>query len=113
MSEQSEIQGGLCPVCGSLLAEGAQFCGACGSYVPSQMRPYDAPTTPEGLPSDAVSPTLPGIPGLTIETGVHCMSCGAANIPGVDFCAACGAALADEPTGAPWHPEPGRNGHQP
>ncbi|HEU5347158.1 MAG TPA: zinc ribbon domain-containing protein [Ktedonobacterales bacterium] len=113
MSERPDVQGGLCPVCGSPLTEGAQFCGACGCHVPSPHHPYDAPTTPEGLPSDAVSPTVPGIPGLSIETGVRCMSCGTANILDADQCVACGASLADEPTELQWHSEPGRNGHQP
>lgn len=115
MSEGHDNQRGLCPVCGSPLAEGAQFCGACGSHVPTPLNPYDAPTTPDGVPfeSASVAPTVPGISGLAVETGVRCMTCGATNIVGAEVCAACGASLLDEVTRPPSHSQPGRNGNQP
>lgn len=113
MSERPEVQGELCPVCGSPLSVGAQFCGACGSHVASPLVPSDAPTTPDGLPSELIPPTVPGISSLAVESGVICQTCGAANIPGVEQCVACGASMQDEPTDLRWLTEPGRNGHQP
>jgi hypothetical protein len=113
MSEVPDVQRGLCPVCGSPLTEGAQFCGACGSHVPSQFNPYDAPTTPEGRPFESISQTVPGIAGFAIETGARCMTCGAMNVPGVEYGVVCGASLLDETTGSLWPSEPGRNGNQP
>jgi len=112
MNERPEVQRGLCPVCGSPLAEGAQFCGACGSHVPSPLNPYDAPTTPDGTPSETISPTMPGLSGIVIETGYPCAACGAINIPGLERCAICGAPLLDEATDSRWPSEPGRNGKQ-
>jgi double zinc ribbon protein len=113
MNERPDIQEALCPVCGSPLAQGAQFCGACGSHAPSPFNPYDAPTTPDGIPSEGIASTAPGIFGLAIESGIPCMACGAVNIPGVERCAACGALLLDEATDSRWQTEPGRNGNQP
>lgn len=112
MSERPDVQRGMCPVCGSPLSEGALFCGACGSHVPSPLVPYDAPTSPDGLPSELVPPTVPSISGLVIESGVLCEACGVANIPGAERCAACGTPLRDEPANSRWPSEPGRNGHR-
>lgn len=110
MSEGSDAHAGFCPVCGSPLAEGAQFCGACGSHVPSPYNPYDAPTTPEGIPSESVAQTVPGIAGFIAETSERCLSCGAALIPGADRCGVCGAPVLGDDT--LWPSEPGHNGHQ-
>ena len=113
MNDRPDVQKGMCPVCGSPLAEGAQFCGACGSHVPSPLNPYDAPTTPGEMPSEGISATVPSISGLIIETGIPCKACGAINIPGVERCVACGALLLDETNDSRWPSEPGHNGHQP
>ena len=104
---------GLCPVCGSPLTVGAQFCGACGSHVPSPLVPYDAPTTPDGPFTSALASTAPGRSGLTIETGERCLACGAINTSGVERCTLCGASLADDPAESHWPSEPGRNGNTP
>jgi predicted amidophosphoribosyltransferase len=113
--DEPEGDGGLCPVCGSPLTPGAQFCGACGSHVPSPLVPYDAPTTPDGPPSASasVAPTVPGRSGLTIETSARCPSCGAVNAPDAERCALCGASLVNDPAESRWPSGPGRNGNQP
>lgn len=113
--DEPEGEGELCPVCGSPLIIGAQFCGACGSHVPSPLAPYDAPTTPEGpsSSSSSVAPTVPGRSSLTIETGARCLTCGALNVPGAERCTLCGASLADDPADSRWPSEPGRNGNKP
>lgn len=113
MNERPEVQEGLCPVCSSPLSEGAQFCGACGSHVPSPLMPYDAPTTPDGIPSELASPTVPGISGFALETSARCMTCGSTNLAGAERCVVCGATLLDETGDSFWPPEPGRNGNQP
>ncbi len=113
MNDRLDVQRGLCPVCGSPLAEGAQFCGACGSHVPSPLNSYDAPTTPDGTPSEAFSSTVPSISGFVIEAGCACAACGAINIPGVERCAACGTPLLDGANDSRSPSEPGHNGNQP
>jgi predicted amidophosphoribosyltransferase len=127
MNNRPDDSRGFCPVCGSPLAAGAQFCGSCGSHVPSPLNPYDAPTVPDGPPSgtaietgsesgieagsESVSPTVPGIAGLAIETGTRCLTCGASNLPTADHCAVCGVPLLDMDASM-WQSEPGRNGNQ-
>jgi Double zinc ribbon len=114
MSERPDLQRGVCPVCGAPLVEGAQFCGACGSHVPSPLIPYDAPTSPDGLPAELMPPTVPGISSLATETGLRCTVCGTPNLLGVEHCVACGASLADDPTDAQAEgQEPGANGSHP
>jgi hypothetical protein len=48
----------LCPTCGAELAQGATFCGACGSLVPRPpaAQAGEAPTPLTALPS---APTIP------------------------------------------------------
>lgn len=113
--DEPEDEAGLCPVCGAPLVIGAQFCGACGSHVPSPLASYDAPTTPEGPSSfsSSVAPTAPGRSGLTIETSARCLSCGAINAPDAERCTLCGASLADDAADLRWPSEPGRNGNKP
>lgn len=113
MSEWPDNQEAVCPVCGSPLAEGAQFCGECGSHVPSPLIPYDAPTTPDGIPSESVSPTVPGTSRFAIESATRCTACGTVNLPGAERCAVCGALLPDESADTLWPTEPGRTGGQP
>lgn len=86
-----------CPSCGSQNPEDQQFCGACGTKLPTE--------TPEmaGCPNcGAQNPPGQQFCGAcggrmsvgTVPQVITCPRCGVQNAPGQQFCGACGMRLA-------------------
>src|SRR5690606_1222292 len=82
----------VCPECGARLAERAERCDLCGTFVGS------GSATPPAIdrridPPEAHSEEIVGLAGR--ESGVFCNQCGWKNPPGSRFCSRCGSRLQD------------------
>jgi len=91
-SNQNVAKGPTCPNCGATVADGAKFCGSCGTKI--EIKQNSCPQCGTALPAGA---KFCSTCGCKIESSavVFCPDCGMKCEAGAKFCPACGNRLGD------------------